>query len=86
MSDRLEGWTGGGVAAGTSKAGGASDLPPDELANELSKTSRIVAQLKTMRTPMMMPMMSLMGWGVFLLLERLMDDQCGAIRTVEGST
>ena len=61
-------------------------MPPDELANELSKTSRIVAQLKTMRTPMMMPMMSLMGWGVFLLLERLMDDQCGAIRTVEGST
>ena len=76
----------GESTVGGSDTSGGSDLPPDAPANELSKTSRIVAQLKTMRTPMMMPMMSLMGWGVFLLLERLMDDQCGASRTVEGST
>ena len=96
MSDRLVGATGGsgwagGVAAGAADglaAAGcvASTWPPDWLANEASNKARIVDQLKTMRTPMTMPMMSLMERGVFLLLESVVEDQGGDSRTVNGLT
>ena len=85
------GWAGevGGVAAVDEPAAAgcvASTLPPDWLAKEASNKARIVDQLKTMRMPKMMPMMSLMLRGVFLRLGRVLADQCGSSRTFSGLT